>query len=181
MIGRFLWPLHIPIFAKSTLAVLMLIASQYHLWSRLSSGSVFSPEFPRPVVILFNWALGAILLLAVFQLALDSGTLMMMLIRRDAVFMPDNVRYALAIVAAVLAAIGVHQAVRVPPVKDVEIGIPRLPPAFDGYKMLQLRASVVARSISPGRMVSSVSTSAKWVISTLSRSGATTLASQAAW
>ncbi|MDR6126094.1 hypothetical protein QE361_003608 [Sphingomonas sp. SORGH_AS802] len=45
----------------------MLAASQFHLWSRVSSGSVFAPEFPRPFVILFNWAFGALLLLALFQ------------------------------------------------------------------------------------------------------------------
>jgi len=140
-----LWPLHIPVLAKVALAALMLIASQYHLWSRLSSGSVFSPEFPRAVIILFNWATGAVLFLALLTLTLDSVTVIAMLIRWREITIPDDVRYALAVVASVLAAIGVHQAVRVPPVKDLEIGIPRLPPQFDGYKILQLTDLHISR------------------------------------
>jgi predicted MPP superfamily phosphohydrolase len=31
-------------------AALALVALQFHRWSKLSSGSVFSPEFPRPVI-----------------------------------------------------------------------------------------------------------------------------------
>jgi uncharacterized protein len=124
--------------AKGVVAVLLLIGSQYHLWSRLSSGSVFSPEFPRAAVILFNWAFGAILFLALLQLLLDSTTLVAMLVHGGGVDVPDTVRYAIAALAAVLAAFGVQQATRVPPVKDVEIGIPGLPLQFDGYTMLQL-------------------------------------------
>ncbi|MEG3163383.1 metallophosphoesterase [Sphingomonas sp. PB2P19] len=138
VIARFLWPLHIPGLVKGVIAVLLLVASQYHLWSRLSSGSVFSAEFPRAIVIGFNWAFGAILLLAVFQLVLDVGTLAIMAVHKGGVPVPDGVRYAIATAAAVLAAIGVHQAIRVPPVKDIEIRIAGLDPAFDGYTMLQL-------------------------------------------
>ncbi|RZL85773.1 MAG: metallophosphoesterase [Sphingomonas sp.] len=138
VIGRFLWPLHIPFVVKGVIAVLLLVASQYHLWSRLSSGSVFSAEFPRAIVIGFNWAFGAILLLAVFQLLLDLGTLASMTVRTGGLPVPDRVRYAIAVIAALLAAIGVHHAIRVPPVKDIEIRIAGLDPAFDGYTVIQL-------------------------------------------
>jgi len=145
VIGRFLWPLHIPILIKGSVAVLLLIASQYHLWSRLSSGSVFAPEFPRAIVIGFNWAFGAILLLAVFQLLLDAGTLPTLIMRKGGATVPDGVRYAIAACAAVLAAIAVHQAIRVPPVKEVEISIAGLDPAFDGYTLLQLTDLHISR------------------------------------
>ena len=101
--------------AKAGVAVLLLVASQYHLWSRLSSGSVFAPEFPPAIIILFNWGFGAILLLAVFQILLDVGTLLAALLRRGAAAVPDGVRYSIAGLAAVLAAIGVANALRVPP------------------------------------------------------------------
>ncbi len=145
VIGRFLWPLHIPLLVKAGATVLLLVASQYLLWSRLSSGSVFSPEFPRPIVILFNWASGAILLLALFQLALDAGTLIAMLVWGGSVVVPDIVRYGIATLAAVLAAIGVAEAIRVPPLKDVEIGLRDLPPQFDGYRLLQLTDLHISR------------------------------------
>jgi predicted MPP superfamily phosphohydrolase len=131
--------------AKGVVAVLLFVASQYHLWSRLSSGSVFSPEFPRVVVIIFNWAFGAILLLALLQLLFDGAMLPGMLLHGGGVSVPDSVRYAIGALAAVLAAFGVHQAARVPPVKDIEIGIPGLPLQFDGYTMLQLTDLHISR------------------------------------
>lgn len=123
---------------KLIVTLLLLAASQYHLWSRLSSGSVFAPEFPRGVVIAFNWAFGAILLLAVLQLLLDLGTLATTLVRRESVAVPDGVRYSIGGVAALLSAVAVANAIRVPPIKDVEISIPGLSPEFDGYRLIQL-------------------------------------------
>lgn len=131
-------PLTLPVPAKLALAVLLIVASQYHRWSRLSSGSVFAPEFPRAIVILFNWAFGTILLLAVLQLLLDLGTLGAVLVRRGEVDVPDVVRYAIAGIAAALAGVGVANAVRIPPVKHLEVAIRGLPSQFDGYRVLQL-------------------------------------------
>jgi predicted MPP superfamily phosphohydrolase len=130
---------------KIVAAVLTLVALQFHRWSKLSSGSVFSPEFPRPVVALFNWAFGSIFLLALLQLMLDGGLLFGMVIHGSIVSAPDGVRYALAALAAVAAAIGVHQAMRIPPLKDIEIGIRGLPRQFDGYTILQLTDLHISR------------------------------------
>ncbi len=142
---RWLWPLALPFWAKGGIAILLLVASQYHFWSRLSSGSVFAPEFPRTIVILFNWAFGAIMLLAVFQILLDLGTLATMLVRSQTMHVPDGVRFAIAGLAAVLAAIGVGNAIRVPPLNDIEVAIRGLPPQFDGYRILQLTDLHISR------------------------------------
>lgn len=144
MLVRWLVPLALSPAGKLAIALLLLAASQYHLWSRLSSGSVFAPEFPRALVLLFNWGFGAILLLAVLQLLLDLGLIAMWLFRRGA-GAPDGVRYAIAAVAGVLAAIGVRNATVVPPVKDVTVAIRNLPPAFDGYRLLQLTDLHISR------------------------------------
>ncbi len=106
VIVRWLLPLTMPGSAKVVIAILLLAASQYHFWSRLSSGSVFAPEFPREVVIAFNWAFGTMVLLAVLQLVLDVGTLVL----RGGAGVPDAVRYTIAGVAGTLAAIGVANA-----------------------------------------------------------------------
>jgi predicted MPP superfamily phosphohydrolase len=145
VVTRFVWPLHLPLSVKCVAALLLLVASQYHLWSRLSSGSVFAPEFPRPVVILFNWAFGTIIFLALLQLTLDGATLIAMAVHGGRVNIPDGARYAIGGVAAILAAIGVRQAVQVPPPKDVEIGIRGLAPQFDGYTLLQLTDLHISR------------------------------------
>jgi predicted MPP superfamily phosphohydrolase len=106
---------------------------------------VFAPEFPRTIVIVFNWGFGAILLLAVLQILLDLGTLLAALVRRRATAVPDSVRYGLAGLAAVLATVGVAGALRVPPVKDLEIAVRGLPPQFDGYRLLHLTDLHISR------------------------------------
>ncbi len=116
---------------------------------------MFAPEFPRPVVILFNWAFGAILLLAVLQIALDLGTLVAVVTRREAVGLPDGVRYVIAGVAAILAAIGVANAIRVPPIKDIDVAIKGLPPQFEGYRLLQLTDLHISR-LFPARWTQAV-------------------------
>jgi predicted MPP superfamily phosphohydrolase len=145
ILTRFIWPLQLPLWIKIVVAALALVALQFHRWSKLSSGSVFSPEFPRQVVVLFNWAFGAIVLLALMQLVLDVGLLLGILIHGGIVSAPDGVRYGLAAFAAVAAAIGVHQAMRIPPLKDIEVGICGLPPQFDGYTILQLTDLHISR------------------------------------
>ena len=145
VLTRFIWPIDLPLWAKIVMAALAFVALQFHRWSRLSSGSEFSPEFPRPVVVLFNWALGAIVLLALLQLLLDVGLLVGIPIHGGIVSAPDGVRYGLVALAAVAAAIGVHQAMRIPPLKDIEVGIHGLPRQFDGYTILQLTDLHISR------------------------------------
>ncbi len=140
-----LLPLALPLWVKAIVAVLLLVASQYHLWCRLSSGSVFSPEFPRPIVILFTWAFGAILFLALIVVGLEAVTLAAMLVRGGSVGVPDAVRYAAAALASLLAAVGVRAAIRVPPLTDVAIDIPGLAREFDGYRLLHLSDLHISR------------------------------------
>jgi NAD(P)-dependent dehydrogenase (short-subunit alcohol dehydrogenase family) len=40
VVTRWLWPLSLPLAVKVGLTASLLLASQFHLWSRLSSGSV---------------------------------------------------------------------------------------------------------------------------------------------
>ena len=122
VIGRTVWPLPWAPGVKLAVAILLLLASQYHLYSRWSSGSVFSAEMPRAAIIVFNWAVSTILLLTVFQLLFDLGGLVRMLVPGGSPGVAANLRYAMAAGAMVLAAIGVHAAIRVPPLNDVEIG-----------------------------------------------------------
>ncbi|WP_110946672.1 metallophosphoesterase [Pseudomonas bohemica] len=144
-IVRFIWPMPWPLPIRLAAALLLLLASQYHLYARFSSGSVFSPEFPRAVVIFFNWAFGAILLIAVLQIVVDLGTLLTMLVRQQWLTIPAALRYVVGTAALLLAGIGVHQAVRVPPVKDIEVAIKNLPPQFEGYTVLQLTDMHISR------------------------------------
>ncbi len=145
VVVRFIQPLPWIWSVKLSLAVLLLMASQYHFFSRLSSGSVFSPEFPRSIVIGFNLLFGAILLLAVFQLLLDAISLLILLVKGSFPVVPVGMRYVMGIAAIALSALGVSRAIVVPDVKDMEIAIPGLPPAFDGYRLVQLTDLHISR------------------------------------
>lgn len=145
VILNWLWPLPLPLGLKMFAAALVVVAALYHYWSRLSSGSVFTPEFPRPVIILFNWAFGAILFLTLLQIALDFGALLVALVTWQPVHIPVSAREAVGGIAGVLAAIGVANALRVPPVRNVAVTIPGLSPAFDGYRLVQLTDLHISR------------------------------------
>jgi predicted MPP superfamily phosphohydrolase len=142
---RFIQPLSWHWSAKVAVAVLLLIASQYHFFSRLSSGSVFSPEFPRPLIIAFNLLFGAIVFVAVFQIALDVASLLIMPFNGHFPAAPAGLRYAMGGVALCLSAYGVSQAIRVPPLNDIEIQIANLPPEFEGYRLVQLTDLHISR------------------------------------
>src|ERR1700712_180926 len=97
VVVRFIEPLPWPWSIKIILAVVLLIASQYLLFCQLSSGSVFSPEFPRPIIIVFNLVFGATAMLAVFQIALDVISIALALIEGGFPTIPAFVRYAMGL------------------------------------------------------------------------------------
>ncbi|WP_456268956.1 metallophosphoesterase [Kushneria sp. AK178] len=135
---RCLAPLTAPLWIKLALALVLLAVAEQHLISRWVTGSIFSPEVPRPLSMVLNVLFGALILLAVFQLLLDLVMLITMLVKQQRLAAPDTVRYVLAAVALGLGILGVQQATRVPPVKDIEVTIPGLAPAFEGYRIVQL-------------------------------------------
>jgi hypothetical protein len=145
VIARVVWPSPWPLALKLSVIALLLAASQYHLWCRLSSGSVFAPEFPRPVVILFNWLFGALALVAPMLLILDVVALIGGVLPGGGWRGLMAWRYAAGLAALVLAAYAVAQALRVPPPKDVTVAIPDLPHGFDGYTILHLSDLHISR------------------------------------
>jgi hypothetical protein len=142
---RFIDPLPWPWMVKLLLAAFLLLASQYHLFSRFTSGSVFAPEFPRPLVIGFNLFFGAIVLLAAMQVVLDLISILILAVKWSFPVVPAEMRYTMGVAALVLAAFGISQAIRVPPVKKIEVAIPGLAPEFDGYRMVQLTDMHISR------------------------------------
>lgn len=135
---NWLWPLPLPLLAKIPAALLLFVGSQYHFWSRLSSGTPMLPEFPRPFILLFNWAFGTIALLAIFQLALDFGALIAMIFHGHSVTIPTLARDVIGALAALLTARGVWNATRLPTLRDITVTIPDLPTEFENYHLLQL-------------------------------------------
>ena len=142
---RYIQPLPWHWSLKLGLALVLLVASQYHFVSRLSSGSVFAPEFPRPLVIAFVVVFGALLFLALFQIVVDLGLLLVVLVRWKLTAIPVGLRYSMGVLALAVSAYGVSQAIRQPAVKDLEVAIADMPPAFEGYRLIQLTDLHISR------------------------------------
>ncbi|QVQ26930.1 metallophosphoesterase [Achromobacter deleyi] len=141
VIWRFVWPLAWPKAAKLLLAALLLLAAEHHLVTRNFFGTMASPEVPGGVLMLLGWAFGALILLALLLLVKDvAGLLLSAFSRRrgQALLACPRLRAGLAAAALGLSALGVWQAVRVPDVKTIEVALPGLPPAFDGFRIVHL-------------------------------------------
>jgi uncharacterized protein len=145
VIARFLWPLPLALPIKLALALFILIGSQYHLVCRLSSGSVFSPEMPRSLVIAFNWVFISILMLFFLQLLIDLVRIGVKLAAGITFVVPVAVSCCLGMVILAIAALGVRNAIAVPAIRNVEIAVRDLPEEFSGYRILQLTDLHISR------------------------------------
>lgn len=141
VIWRFVLPLPWQRPGKVALAGVLLLVAEHHLVTRTFFGTMSSPEVPATVLLVLGWAFGTLILLAVLLLLRDVlGWLARPLSRRvsDTLFGSGGLRWVLAVTSAVLAGVGVWQAVRVPEVRTVEIELPGLPTALDGFTVVQL-------------------------------------------
>lgn len=137
VVWRYVAPLPIRRIFRAMLGVLVLVVSVRYLFSQILFGSMDTMEAPRPLVIVINWLFSSVLLLAVFQIALDLLIILRSLVMRR--WIPAPVwRWAIGATALLLSAYGVAQALRIPPATTVEIAVDGLPAAFDGYRILQL-------------------------------------------
>jgi uncharacterized protein len=135
---RFLIPLSLSSGTTIAFGLVLLLASQQHLLIRRFRGSAFSPELPRPLGMLSNALFGTLLLLTTFQLVIELIAVVLFLLKGDYLFPPLTVRYLVGVSAVALSGLGVIQAVRVPPVKEIEVALTDLPAEFEGYRLIQL-------------------------------------------
>ncbi|WP_240775247.1 metallophosphoesterase [Neokomagataea tanensis] len=96
------------------------------------------PEFPRFLILTFNWLFGAITFLAFFQLVLDTATLFFVISYRHSICIPVFFRATIGLLAAFLSACAVWNATRLPKLRNIAVAIPNLPPEFENYTILQL-------------------------------------------
>ena len=141
VIWRFVWPLAWSRTAKLILAAIVLLAAEHHLITRNFFGTMASPEVPAPVLMALGWAFGALVLLALFLLVRDVAGVLLSVFSRSrgrSLLACSRLRTILAAAALGLSALGVWQAVRVPGVKMIEVALPGLSPAFDGFRIVHL-------------------------------------------
>lgn len=137
VVVRFLVPLAWGAGPTLLMSLLLLAASQHHFLVRRWRKAQAAPEVPRPAGVLVNVLFGLLLLLAVFQAALDL-LLLAVWLGGFSLTPPSAIRYGGGALALSLALLGVYQATRLPRVREIEIAIADLPIEFDGYRLLQL-------------------------------------------
>lgn len=144
---------------KLLVTVMILPVAMHHLINRTFFGTLASPELPFSVIALQGWLFGAFILLVVLVLFKDLVSLLFWLLRVLGVpLKPLRIPHwglALPLVALLLSAFGVWQAVRIPEVNTVEILLPRLPQKFDGLRIVQI-SDLHASKLLQGHWVSEV-------------------------
>ncbi|WP_088212418.1 metallophosphoesterase [Shewanella sp. Shew256] len=139
LLWRFVWPLPLRMSVKTTIAIVLLLVSQYHLLLKLAFGNMFSPEMPRLLIVIAAGLFCFFVLLLMLMVVSDALKLLWLLcMRRRLTLCGRGYALTLSMVATVLTVTGVQQALRVPKVKELSVTLPNLAPQYDGIRMVQL-------------------------------------------
>lgn len=153
LVLRLIVPLPLQRATRIVLALALLLVCQHHVIQRWVFGTMYSPEIPRIFIILLGWLFCSFLLVLLLQLAADLVLLVAWALRRGRRFearLTLRLRYATIVLAALLSAVGVGQAIQVPEVRRVELAIRDLPPALEGFRMVQLSDLHISRLMHEG-------------------------------
>lgn len=148
LVLRLIVPLPLHRATRIGLGLGLLLVCQHHMIQRWVFGTMFSPEIPRIFIILLGWLYCSFLLVLLLQLLADLALLAAWALRRGRALdarLTLRLRYAVVAVGTLLSAVGVQQAVQVPEVRRVELAIRDLPPALDGFRMVQLTDLHISR------------------------------------
>lgn len=133
------WPLKLRRTAFLAFAVALAVCFGKFAFFALAGGDAFVPDLPPIVIWTYGGLYGAAMFFAAFAFAARLLDVPFAFARR-----PISVRtkrgraVALALLAAATAGWGMYEGVRMPDVTRVEIAWDELPPAFDGYRIVQL-------------------------------------------
>ena len=138
--ARGIWPLSLNLTSKIVLTLLVLCIAEHHMITR-SWGSMASPEIPGVILMALGWAFCALLLMGFFIVVKDLAGMVAYPLSAGTgriLLASPRLLAGLTIIALAIAAIGVWNAVKIPKVKTIEIALPGLPAAFDGFRIVQL-------------------------------------------
>lgn len=135
---RFIMPMRLCGALKILLGFAVVTGCEFHLFSRLAFGTMFSPELPRPLMIILGWLFGSTLFLSLMLLAQDIYSILRHAILRRPGTGGALTKVVMSVAAGLLAANGVYNAVKLPSVHRTEITLKKLPAEFDGFTIAQL-------------------------------------------
>ncbi|MBQ4616639.1 MAG: metallophosphoesterase [Mailhella sp.] len=128
---------------KGALGALLLIVSLKYIFYEVFGGSFFRPELPVPVLLAAETLYASLVILFFLAIIKDAASLALWLSRLagsrwNLPFSPAARASALVLLALTSGIWGSFQAVRVPEVRTVEVSIPDLPRALEGFTLVQL-------------------------------------------
>jgi predicted MPP superfamily phosphohydrolase len=156
--ARFVAPLPFSPAARVAVALALLLVAQYHSILHFAFGSFAAVELPRAVLIVIGWLFGTFFLLALLLVLRDLAGVLLLVVARaagQAWLSALGVTLGLGVLALGLGTYGVWQGIRVPDIKTLAITLPRLPAAFDGYRIVQL-TDLHAHGLLPASWVAAV-------------------------
>lgn len=134
--GVALLPLGLP--WRMLLVLALLPLSQYWLLVHWHFGGFNLMELPRWAVIVLGGALATLLMLALLLLARDLLGLALWPLGGRSLLRSSALNLALVLTAVILGVWGTAQGVQLPQVRSIDIQSSRLPPAFEGYRIVLL-------------------------------------------
>ncbi|ELV3374372.1 metallophosphoesterase [Enterobacter cloacae] len=135
---RFIRTLPAPLSSKIIAAGVMLIASEFHLITKLFTGNMFSPEIPKPLLLLTTWLFGMTIFMAALLVLRDIFGMVHRLVSGRRLKWHTAFLFILPAVAAILGTQALKNGTVTPEVKKIDITLRSLPPRFEGYRIVQL-------------------------------------------
>ena len=134
---------HLPLARTGRLlvALALLPLAEYYVIVVWLSGNLSAVQGSHAVLVVVGWAFGCFLVLALLLLARDLlGVVLWVLARRTGrrLLASRSTSVALGLLAVVLGSYGTWQGLKIPEIKRVEVSVPGLPKAFEGYRIAQL-------------------------------------------
>ena len=135
---RFIRPLPAPVSVKIAIAGVMVVASEFHLITQLFTGNMFSPEIPKPLLLLTTGLFGMTVFMAVLLVLRDLFWILHRLVSGRRMKWHTAFWFILPVLAAMLTALALKNGTAVPEVKKIDVMLRGLPPRFEGYRIVQL-------------------------------------------
>ncbi|ELE9727664.1 metallophosphoesterase [Enterobacter kobei] len=135
---RFIRPLPAPLSAKIAIAGVMVVASEFHLITKLFTGNMFSPEIPKPLLLLTTGLFGMTVFMAVLLVLRDLFWILHRLVSGRRMKWHTACWFFLPVLAAMLTTQALKNGTVVPEVKKIDVMLRGLPPRFEGYRIVQL-------------------------------------------
>lgn len=135
---RFIRPFPAPLSAKIAIAGVMFMASEFHLITKLFTGNMFSPEIPKPLLLLTTGLFGMTVFMAVLLVLRDIFWILHRLVSGRRMKWHTAFWFILPVLAAMLTTQALKNGTAVPEVKKIDVTLRSLPPRFEGYRIVQL-------------------------------------------